>query len=179
LFIYLISRDEKFYTYTLEAIKNLFPFIDWHDILSNNIPKGRNISDIRIQMYNIEYFNELNFYSSVNDPSRVINTDAIVNYIVLHKLYQDAPRLDPEVRKIVPDSPFQTRSSLCIDKVLENLGLLAGRFYSMIASHGESDRLKLEAIADNIKKSLGNRIEHADWLDDSTRASAMKKVTIL
>lgn len=79
----------------------------------------------------------------------------------------------------MPDSPFQTRSSLCVDKVLDNLGLLAGRFYSMIASHGESDRLKLEAIADNIKKSLGNRIQHADWLDESTRHSAIKKVRII
>lgn len=140
------------------------------------MPDGRDISDIRIQMYNIEYFSELNHFFGINDPSRVLNTDAILNFLVLHKLYQEAPRLDPEVRKIMPDSPFQTRSSLCIDKVLENLGLLAGRFYSMIASHGETDRLKLEEIADNIKASLGNRIKHADWLDDSTRASAIKKV---
>lgn len=78
---------------------------------------------------------------------------------------------------MMPDSPFQTRSGLCIDKVHENLGLLAGRFYSMIASHGESDRLKLELIADNIKISLRNRIQHAEWLDESTRKSAIKKVT--
>lgn len=150
--------------------------MDWNDILTTYLSEDRDVSDIRIQMYNIEYFSELNHYFGINDPTRVLNTDAILNYLVLHKLYQDAPRLDPEVRKIVPDSPFQTRSSLCIDKVLENLGLLAGRFYSMIASHGETDRLKLEEIADNIKASLGNRIKQADWLDDSTRASAMKKV---
>ena len=168
--------DEKYYTYTLEAASNLFPFIDLNTILDENIPQGRDISNIRIQMYNVEYFNELNYYAGVSDPSRTLNTDSILNYLVLHKVYQEAPRLDPEVRKIMPDSPFQTRSSLCIDKVLDNLGLLAGRFYSMIASHGESDRLKIEAIADNIKASLGSRIQHADWLDESTRASAMKKV---
>ncbi|CAO3646514.1 unnamed protein product [Mucor hiemalis] len=170
------THDDKYYTYTLESVINLFPFVDWDNILNTYMPEGRDISDIRIQMYNIEYFSELNHFFGVNDPSRVLNTDAILNFLVLHKLYQEAPRLDPEVRKIMPDSPFQTRSSLCIDKVLENLGLLAGRFYSMIASHGETDRLKLEEIADNIKASLGNRIKHADWLDDSTRASAIKKL---
>lgn len=127
----------------------------------------------------MDYFHEVNYFSSINDPSRTLNEDGIQNYLVLHKLYQDASKLDNEVRRLMPDSPFQTRSSLCVDKVLDNLGLLAGRFYSMIASHGESDRLKLEAIADNIKKSLGNRIQHADWLDESTRHSAIKKVRII
>lgn len=127
-------------------------------------------------MTNIDYFNELNYFSNVNDPSRAINKDAIKNYLVIHKLWQDAPKLDPELRKIAPDSPFQTRSSLCIDKVFDNLGFLSGRFYSMIASHGETDRLRLESIANNIKASLGNRIQHADWLDEPTRQSAIKKV---
>lgn len=127
-------------------------------------------------MQNIKYFNELNYFSNVNDPSRPINKDAVKNYLVIHKLLQDATKLDPELRKIMPDSPFQTRSSLCIDKVHENLGFLAGRFYSMIASHGESDRLKLETIADSIKTSLGNRIKNADWLDETTRQSAITKV---
>ncbi|GAA5805723.1 hypothetical protein HPULCUR_011247 [Helicostylum pulchrum] len=174
--LYKRRSDEISYTYTVNTITDLFPFISWADIFSSNIPKGRDLSNLTIQMMNIEYFNELNYFSNVNDPSRAINKDAIKNYLVIHKLWQDAPKLDPELRKIAPDSPFQTRSSLCIDKVFDNLGFLSGRFYSMIASHGETDRLRLESIANNIKASLGNRIQHADWLDEPTRQSAIKKL---
>lgn len=134
------------------------------------------MSNLTIQISNIEYFNELNYFSNINDPTRTLNKDAIQNYLTVHKIYQDAPKLDSELRILMPDTPFQTRSSLCIDKLHDNLGLLTGRFYAMIASHGESDRLKLESIANNIKTSLGNRIQHADWLDETTRHSAIKKV---
>jgi predicted metalloendopeptidase len=46
----------------------------------------------------------------------------------------------------------------------------------MITSNGESDRIKLGEMAEAIKESLGNRIKKANWLDNSTRNSAIKKV---
>lgn len=134
------------------------------------------MSNLTIQINNIEYFNELNYFSNVDDPTRTLNKDAIQNYLIVHKIHHEASNLDPELRVLMPDTPFQTRSSLCVDKLHENLGLLTGRFYAMIASHGESDRFELESIANNIKASLGNRIQHADWLDEQTRESAIKKV---
>jgi hypothetical protein len=153
--------------------------MDWQSVLRANIPKNRDISNITVQMYNVDYFSELSYFFNVNDPTRVLHKDGIINYLTIHKILQDGPRLDTELRRMIPDTPFQTRSSLCVDKVLDNFGLVAGRYYAMITSAGESDRLKLEEMAEAIKESLGNRIKNADWLDEATRASAMRKVIII
>jgi predicted metalloendopeptidase len=107
-----------------------------------------------------------------------LHKEAILNYLILHKIHRDASKLDSEMRRLMPDIPFQTRSNLCVEKVLDNLNLVSGRFYSMFAINGESDRLKLGEMAESIKESLGNRIKQADWLDNSTRASAIKKVNV-
>ncbi|KAI7879828.1 uncharacterized protein EV154DRAFT_450821 [Mucor mucedo] len=170
------EAEELTYNFTLDEIDEIFPFVAWLDIFEANIPKGRDMANLTIQISNIEYFNELNYFSNVDDPTRTLNKDAIQNYLIVHKIHHEAPNLDPELRMLMPDTPFQTRSSLCVDKLHENLGLLTGRFYAMIASHGESDRLRLESIANNIKASLGNRIQQADWLDEPTRESAIKKL---
>jgi hypothetical protein len=162
----------------METLTDLFPFVNWLSVFHANIPKNRDISNITIQMYNVDYFSELSYFFNVNDPTRVLHKDGIINYLILHKILQDGPKLDTELRRMMPDTPFQTRSSLCVDKILDNFGLVAGRYYSMITSAGESDRLKLEEMADTIKESLGNRIKNADWLDESTRTSAMRKVII-
>lgn len=131
---------------------------------------------MHVQVYNVEYFQEVDYYSSIDDPTRKLHKDAISNYLILHKIHRDASKLDSEMRRLMPDIPFQTRSNLCVEKVLENLNLVSGRFYSMFAINGESDRLKLGEMAETIKESLGNRIKQADWLDNSTRTSAIKKV---
>ncbi|RCI04941.1 hypothetical protein CU098_012866, partial [Rhizopus stolonifer] len=168
--------EPGYYTYSVEEITEAFPFIEWGSILESNIPKGRDYSNITIQLYNSEYFDQLNYYSNINDPTRVLHKTGILNYLIVHKIYQDAPILDSEMRQLVPDSPFQTRSSICVDKVLDNMGLVAGRFYAMITFAGEEDRLKLEEMAEAIKESLGNRIKKSDWLDESTRQAAIKKL---
>lgn len=150
--------------------------MDWQAVFYANIPKNRDISNITIQIDDLKYFSQLNYFFNVTDPTRILHKDGIVNYLIIHKILQDGPKLDTELRQMIPDTPFQTRSSLCVDKVLDNFGLVAGRYYSMVASAGESDRLKLEEMAEAIKESLGNRIKNADWLDNSTEASAMRKV---
>lgn len=171
------SDDSTFVSYSLDEIADALPFVHWASIIESNVPQDRDISDLYLQIYNVEYFQELEYYSSVDDPTRKLHKDAIVNYLLLHKIYQDASKLDAEMRRIMPDTPFQTRSNLCVEKVLENLNFVSGRFYSMITSHGESDRIKLGEMAEAIKESLGNRIKKANWLDKATRSSAIKKVS--
>lgn len=170
------SDDSTFISYSLDELSDALPFVHWASIIESNVPQDRDISDLYVQIFNVEYFQELEYYSSVDDPTRKLHKDAIANYLLLHKIYQDASKLDAEMRRIMPDTPFQTRSNLCVEKVLENLHLVSGRFYSMFTSNGESDRVKLSEMAEAIKESLGNRIKKANWLDNSTRSSAIKKV---
>ncbi|CAO0802735.1 unnamed protein product [Mucor circinelloides] len=170
------SDDSTFISYSLDELSDALPFVHWASIIESNVPQDRDISDLYVQIFNVEYFQELEYYSSVDDPTRKLHKDAIANYLVLHKIYQDASKLDAEMRRIMPDTPFQTRSNLCVEKVLENLHLVSGRFYSMFTSNGESDRVKLSEMAEAIKESLGNRIKKASWLDNSTRSSAIRKL---
>lgn len=102
--------------------------------------------------------------------------DAIAKYLTVYKIVTEAPNLDSELRQLMPDSPFQTRASLCVEKVLDRFGLAVGRFYAMIASNGESDKINLDTIAKNIKSALIKRIRNATWLDNVTKESAIKKV---
>ncbi|KAI7901147.1 uncharacterized protein BX663DRAFT_515097 [Cokeromyces recurvatus] len=165
--------------YSVDDAVTLFPFIDWKSILKSNIPQNHDLSNLKININNINYFNKLQYFANINDPSRFIYRDGIIDFIIIHKIVQDASKLDKEMRDLMPDTPYQTRSSLCIDKTLDNFGLVAGRFYSMITFDGESDRLKLEEIANTIKKSLRDRIENASWLDISTRKAAIKKLNTM
>ncbi|KAI8890361.1 zincin [Backusella circina FSU 941] len=81
---------------------------------------------------------------------------------------------------LFPDSPFQTRSSLCVDDVLDKFSLLAGRFYAMLSfKDGEKDRELLDTISENIKSALQSRIKMADWLDSDTRDAAIKKLSFM
>ncbi|EIE78454.1 hypothetical protein RO3G_03158 [Rhizopus delemar RA 99-880] len=168
--------DYDRHTYTVDEAKDEFAFIDWTGILASSIPQIIDTSNISIQVYNIEYFKELSYYANIDDPTRPIHKDAIANHFMIYKIATEASKLDSELRQIIPDSTFQTRSSICIEKVLERFGLAAGRFYSMITFGGESDKARLEAMATNIKRALIKRIQNADWLDISTKNSATKKV---
>lgn len=161
--------------YTLDELVNDFPFTDWENILLRNNVEYESISDVTINVFNERYFRELNYYMNIDDTSRVLNKKSILNYITLKNILHVASNLDEHVRAIMPDSPFQTRSSLCTDKVVENLGHAVGRIHSMIA-FGEKDRLKLNEISATIEDSLGRLIENSDWLDVSTKTAAINKV---
>ncbi|KAI9282597.1 hypothetical protein BY458DRAFT_428718 [Sporodiniella umbellata] len=76
----------------------------------------------------------------------------------------------------MPDSVYQTRASLCVERVLERFGLAAGRIYAMVAFGGEKDKIRLEKMAKEIKEALSRRIQNATWLDSTTQASALKKL---
>lgn len=171
----LFRTQQTYNLYTLNDLVENFPFTDWRSILLKNNLKYE--SDITINIFNEQYFRELNYYMNIIDTSRVLNKESILNYLTLHKILHVASNLDKHVRDIIQDSPFQTRSSICIDKVIDNLGHAVGRIYSMIA-FGEEDRLKLEEISATIEISLGNIIENSDWLDASTRAAAINKVKL-
>ncbi|KAI9476504.1 MAG: hypothetical protein EXX96DRAFT_652130 [Benjaminiella poitrasii] len=170
------SNADDIRIYTIDESVASLPFIDWKSILQSYIPHNHDISDMKIQVSNMEYFRKLNYFANINDPSRVVYKDGLVNFMLVHKIVRDASKLDKETHQFIPDLPFQTRSSLCVDKILDNFGLVAGRFYAMITLDGESDRLKLEGIVDTIKEALGKRIRNADWLDNSTRQAAIKKL---
>ncbi|KAI8373907.1 hypothetical protein BD560DRAFT_393943 [Blakeslea trispora] len=171
--------DPGYFSYTLKGILEAFPFIEWENIFKKYIPQGHDFSGLNIQVYNSDYFNQLNHYTNLDDPTRVLHKDGIINYLLVNKIYQEAPTLDMDMRKLVPDNPFQTRSSICVDKVLENFGLVSGRFYSMITFAGEEDRLKLEEMAESIKESLGDHIKKSDWLDEATRVAAINKLNAM
>ncbi|CAO3685888.1 unnamed protein product [Rhizopus microsporus] len=171
--------DYGHYSYSLSTAERLYPFIDWTSILEHYIPNAKDTLDISIQIYNIEYFNELGYYATIDDPSRPIHMDAIAKYLTVYKIITEAPNLDSELRQLMPDSPFQTRASLCVEKVLDRFGLAAGRFYAMIASNGESDKINLDTIAKNIKSALIKRIRNATWLDNVTKESAIKKLVMM
>ncbi|CAO3696833.1 unnamed protein product [Rhizopus stolonifer] len=164
------SDPDAYYTYTLSKFKKLFPFINW---------EGMPLFDVPVQVYSLEYFKELSYYANIQDPTRPIHKQAITHLLLLNKILTEAPKLDSELRQIIPDSIFQTRASLCLEKCLERFGLAAGRFYAMIAFGGESDKLRLEKIAQHIKIALSDRIQNADWLDDSTKSSAIKKLRMM
>ncbi|KAI8369908.1 hypothetical protein EDC96DRAFT_588764 [Choanephora cucurbitarum] len=169
-------NDPGYFSYNIKGITEAFSFIDWKNIFKHYIPQGQNFNDLNIQVYNSDYFNQLNHYTNLDDPTRVLHKDSIADYLLVNKIYQEAPILDADTRKLVPDNPFQTRSGICVDKVLENFGLVSGRFYSMITFEGEEDRIKLEEMAESIKDSLGDHIKKSDWLDEATRVAAMNKL---
>ncbi|CEP09245.1 hypothetical protein [Parasitella parasitica] len=154
------AANENSKHYSVHELSGAFKFIDWASIIYSNVPQGRNIFDLRVQVYNARYFQEIDYYSGRNKKDSA----------------RKASNLDSEMRRLMPDFPFQTRSNLCVDKVLDNLNLVSGRFYAMFTFNGESDRFKLGKIAESIKESLGNRIKMADWLDEPTRASAIIKL---
>ncbi|KAI8972993.1 hypothetical protein BDB01DRAFT_808282 [Pilobolus umbonatus] len=174
-----LSPDPLYNIYDPFTMQTLYPFMDWIQMLDDNVPEDRNLSNLTIQIEHPSYFNELAVYFNIDDGSRVINKDSIQSYLLLNKLLRDAPKLDGVVRRHVPDTPFQTRSGICVDKVLNNFGLVIGRYYAMVASQGEKDRSKLEEMAQNIKAALGDRITSSDWLDATTRASAVKKLNMM
>jgi predicted metalloendopeptidase len=163
--------------YTIDEAKVLFPLLDFHDIFqSHDIPNR----PLKVYIYDeTPYFSELIYFSNIMDESRSINRNSLMDFILVHKTLREAPRLDNQVRMLFPDSPFQTRSSLCVDDVLDKFSLLAGRFYAMLSfKDGEQDRLLLDSISENIKSALHNRIEMANWLDSDTRDAAIKKVFV-
>ncbi|KAG0371442.1 hypothetical protein BGX24_001670 [Mortierella sp. AD032] len=165
-------------THTIEELAAMTPSIDWSLIIQEILPAGvKNTQPIL-----------------VTSPSYLIKLDALLQnttaktlqqyftWIVIQGLsshiaepYQQPLKALHSVQAGGSTGVTTERWKTCVATVNKNMGQLAGHYFVQETFKGNS-RKEVMTIVDNILDSYGKNFPTLEWLDQTTRDGAIKKL---
>lgn len=146
--------------------------IGWSDFLSN---LGIQADSVNVRQ--TRYYEKLNaMLESVTlaDWKIYIRANSLASHAnILSQDYQDASFTYSKV--LSGQSVQKSRAQLMVQTVDRQIGFALGQLY-VKRYFNEDAKKKALALVNNLQKSLENRIDHLDWMSDSTKVKAKDKL---
>lgn len=154
------------------SINKTQPNLSWLMLLAHLGAKTDSIDVAQPAYY--EKLNGLIKSVSINDWKIYLKALTIQNYAEsLSKPYVDASF---EFRKMLTGQTAQkSRKQIMTEKVDNHLGQALGQLY-VKRYFDEDSKKRVLALVNNLQKSFENRINHLDWMSDSTKLKAKEKL---
>jgi putative endopeptidase len=146
--------------------------LSWVILLTNLGAKTDSIDIAQPAYY--EKLNELMKSVSINDWKIYLKSVTLQNYAeTLSKPYVDASF---EFSKMLTGQATQkSRKQIMTERVDSYLGQALGQLY-VKRYFDENSKKRVLALVNNLQKSFENRINHLDWMSDSTKIKAKEKL---
>ncbi|KAL1116704.1 hypothetical protein AAG570_005176 [Ranatra chinensis] len=164
--------------YTVREAQEKFPVIPWKEYINHNLPKNLTIDDNQVIVINDEnYFLKLaNILPNI--PKRVLSNYLIwrtVKYSTLYMPQRFRDRFDQFFAAITGNTESEPRWKNCINTVASGLSVAVGSMYAKRYFKAEDKQVAME-ITNNIRTEMYKTLETVDWMDGTTRQSALDKM---
>jgi len=151
------------------------PNIGWSTLLLN---LGMEVDSLDIRQP--AYFKQLNTLLeavSLEHWKAYLKASTIDSFVnVLNQEFQDATF---EYSKVLSGQSVQKpRAQLMVQRVDRSIGFALGQLYVKRFFNEDAKKRALELV-NNIQKSLESRINHLDWMSDSTKVKAKEKLVAI
>ena len=170
--IELRDVDANYHKTSVALINKTQPEIGWQTLLSNLNAKTDSINVGQPAYY--EKLNALLKSISINDWKIYLKAATLQNDAdALSKPFVDASF---EMNKTLSGQATQkTRKQIMTANVDTHLGEALGQLY-VKRYFNEDAKKRVLALVNNLQKSFENRINHLDWMSDSTKQKAKEKL---
>jgi predicted metalloendopeptidase len=167
-------RDPKatYHKMAPESLLAIAPAFTWNEYFA-----GRKVKPAVINV------TQPDFFRGLNGQIASVPLDTWKAYLRAHVLWDAAPTLSTpfvsswfEMRKVLSGvTELLPRWKRCIAETDDGLGDILGKEYLKVAFTPE-DKQRMQRLVNNLEAALGDRINAADWMGDSTRAQAHVKL---
>jgi putative endopeptidase len=170
--IELRDVNANFHKMAVASIDKTQPNLGWTILLANLDAKTDSVD-----MSQTEYYDKLNTLLTsipINDWKIYLKASTLENYAdALSKPFTDASF---EFGKALSGQAVQKpRSQIMTEAVDRHLGEALGQLYVRRYFNEDAKRRVLDLV-NNLQKSFENRINHLDWMSDSTKQKAKEKL---
>ena len=170
--IELRDVDANYHKVTVASLGKTQPNMDWATLLANLDAKTDTID-----MAQPAYYDKLNGLLKsipIGDWKIYLKAGTLKNYAdALSKPFVDASF---EFAKVLSGQAKQkTRRQIMTENVDGLLGQALGQLY-VKRYFNEDAKKRVLALVNNLQKSFENRINHLDWMSDSTKQKAIEKL---
>ena len=170
--IELRDVNANYHKTSVAAISKTQPAIGWETFFINIGAKTDSFN-----MAQPAYYNALNWLLksvSISDWKIYLKAATLENYAdALSKPFMDASF---ELTKVLSGQAVQkTRQQIMVMNVDGHLGEALGQLY-VKRYFNEDAKKRVLALVNNLQKSFENRINHLDWMSDSTKQKAKEKL---
>ena len=170
--IELRDVDANYHKISIASINKMQPNIGWETLLAN-----LNAKTDSVNMSQPAYYDKLNALLksvSINDWKIYLKATTLENYDnELSKPFADASF---ELTKVLTGQAVQkSRKQIMTANVDRHLGEALGQLYVKRYFNEDAKKRVLELV-NNLQKSFENRINHLDWMSDSTKQKAKEKL---
>jgi putative endopeptidase len=170
--IELRDVNANFHKMAVASIDKTQPNLGWTTLLANLDAKTDSVD-----MSQTEYYDKLNTLLTsipINDWKIYLKASTLENYAdALSKPFTDASF---EFGKALSGQAVQKpRSQIMTEAVDRHLGEALGQLYVRRYFNEDAKRRVLDLV-NNLQKSFENRINHLDWMSDSTKQKAKEKL---
>ncbi len=164
--------DANYHKLAVASINKTQPNLGWTTLLANLDAKTDSID-----MSQPAYYDKLNALLTsipINDWKIYLKARTLENYAdALSKPFTDASF---EFTKVLSGQAIQkSRQQIMTDGVDRSLGEALGQLY-VRRYFNEDAKQRVLALVNNLQKSFENRINHLDWMSDSTKQKAKEKL---
>ena len=164
--------NANYHKTSVASINKTQPNIGWQTLLANLDAKTDSVNMAQPAYYN--KLNELLKSVPISDWKIYIKAGTLESYAdVLSKPFVDASF---ELTKALSGQAVQkSRKQMMTASVDSHLGEVLGQLY-VKRYFNEDAKKRVLALVNNLQKSLENRINHLDWMSDSTKQKAKEKL---
>jgi len=168
-------RDPKatYHRMPLDSVALLAPSFGWNDyLLKRNVqPAVANVTQpdfVRavnglLTSTPLETWKEYLKVRILHDASSILSTDYVKEWFALRQALSGAKEMLPRWKR-------------CIAETDGALGEILGQEYVKVA-FTPADKARMDAMVKNLRAALGDRIQAATWMGDSTRQAAAGKLS--
>jgi putative endopeptidase len=170
--IELRDINANYHKVAISSLRKTQTNIGWAALLANLGAKTDTI-DIGQPAYYVK-LNALLRSVPINDWKIYLKANTLINYApTLSKPFVDASF---EFRKVLSGQTTQkSRRQIITDDVDNYLGQALGQLY-VKRYFNEDAKKRVLVLVNNLQKSFENRINHLDWMSDSTKQKAKEKL---
>jgi putative endopeptidase len=170
--IELRDVDANYHKVAVASINKSQPNIGWETLLANLGAKTDSVNEAQPAYY--DKLNALLKSVSINDWKIYLKATTLQNYAdALSKPFVDASF---ELTKVLSGQAVQkSRKQIMTANVDSHLGEALGQLY-VKRYFNEDAKKRVLALVNNLQKSFENRINHLDWMSDSTKQKAKEKL---
>ncbi|KAF9088054.1 Endothelin-converting enzyme 2 [Mortierella sp. GBA35] len=151
--------------WTIAEMNTVTPSINWNVLVSELLPAGETYT-------RPIYSTMLDPFHGLETVLKAASTETLRNYVAWRIISDEIKRLGAPY---YTGPPSTKRWEVCLDAVHENLGEVAGHYFVENTLPGNS-KIVFKSMIDSVLSSYGEAFQTLDWLDQSTRDNALKKL---
>ncbi|KAK5658020.1 hypothetical protein OQA88_2574 [Cercophora sp. LCS_1] len=181
-----VNMDRDYRNTTLDEMRNESGELRFDKIVTSLAPRDYNPQGARIEMPKSGVLANITKVLA-DTPKEIVESYLIVRAIVGTSRIVEAPAVFARLEKLraavstnpnpIPPSA-EPRSDFCIDFVQYGLGWILSRFFveHAFSAHGKE---VADAMIRSIRTVYVDRFKALDWMDDATKAEAIRKVELM